>query len=202
MKVEDAVILLLVPVLFVTLLATPAIADYAQTTVFFNVPSASSFTVTVPGQSAVASNGTNNPNSPPTANIEFNSSVSTRVNIPPCTVGGTGNCQNGSGSTGTPIFQYDNTGNVNLTILLIFNSTLPSGVTVHGNSSWANTSLSNGTAYANDRALNATDSAVMGINLDSVDTSILNVYLFSNFTSVTAGTRASRLLNHTSVQTA
>ncbi len=201
MKVEDAVTLLLVPIVLITLLAVPAIADYAQTTVYFNVPVTTAFTVTLLGQGAVSSNSTNNPSSPPTANIEFNSSTGTQVNVMPCVVGGSGNCQPGITVNGSPIFQYDNTGNVNISVLLIFNSTLPTGVTVRANSSWANTSTSNGTAYGQDIAVNATDNAVLGRNIDSVvSTSYLNVYLYANFSSVTGGTRTTRLLNHTTQQ--
>ncbi|MEM4255269.1 MAG: hypothetical protein QXR53_02980 [Candidatus Norongarragalinales archaeon] len=197
MKIEEKIMLLLVPIAFVAIMSAAVSADYAQTTVFFNVPTSTAFTVTLPGQGAVSSNSTQNPNSPPTANIEFNASSSTVNNVVPCVTGGS--CQSGEGPSGTPIFQYDNTGNVNISIQLIFNSTLPSGVTVRANSSWDNGGVSNGTAFAGDRPVNATENTTLGTNIDWNAASFLNVYMYANFSAVVGGTRTTRLLNHTSV---
>ncbi len=198
MKVEDIIILLLVPVALIAMFSASAAADYVQTSVFFNVPTTISFSVTLPGQGAVNSNGTLPPNAPPTANIEFNSTNPTIVNIFPCVVGG-GTCQSGAGSTGTPIFQYRNLGNTNISIQLIFNASLPSTVTTRANSSWDKSSLSNGTAFAGDRAVNATENTTLGTSIDWATTSVLNVYMYANFTVYPGGSRTKLLLNHTSV---
>lgn len=199
MKIEEKIMLLLVPIVLVSIISATVAADYAQTTVFFNVPASTAFSVTLPGQGAVNSNGTIPPSAPPTADIEFNATNPTTNNIVPCVTGGT--CQSGEGASGTPIFQYDNTGNLNISIQLIFNSTLPTGVTVRANSSWDNSGVSNGTAYAGDRPINATENTTLGTNIDWNAASFLNVYMYANFSEVVGGTRTTRLLNHTSVST-
>ncbi|HIH20945.1 TPA: hypothetical protein HA244_06795 [Candidatus Micrarchaeota archaeon] len=197
MKTEQKVVILLIP-LFALLLAPMIFADYAQTKVFFNVASSTAFRVTLPGQALVTSNATQNPSSPPTADIEFNTTSITANNIFPAVAGGT--AQSGAGATGTPIFQYTNVGNVNISLTLIFNQSLPTGVTVRANSSWNQTSTWNGTAYTGDVAVNDTGLAVVGHNLTFSGPSYLNVYLYANFSSV-QGSRNVRLLNHTSTTT-
>ena len=198
MKSEEKVILLLIPLF--ALLMTPLIfaADYAQTKVFFNVATSTAFRVTLPGQSLVTSNTTQNPNSPPTADIEFNASSATVNNVFPCVAGGS--CQTGAGATGTPIFQYMNIGNVNISLTLIYNQSLPSGITTRANSSWNQTSTWNGTSYAGDIAVNDTSLAVVAHNLTWQGPSYLNVYMYANFSAV-QGSRNVRLLNHTSTTT-
>ena len=197
MKIQDRVILLLIPVLLVSI-APMLIADYAQTSVRFTVATVTSFTVTLPGEGAVTSNATNNPSSPPTAGVNFSAATNTVNNIVPC-VHNSASCQTNAlgDAKGTPIFQYDNTGTTNITVTLIFNESLATGVSVRGNSSWDDTSVSNGTAYTGDTAVNATDLAVLGRSIDYNAVSILNVYLYANFSNVAAGT-SQRLLNHTS----
>ncbi len=119
-------ILILAPILFVS-------ADYAQTSVFFTVPVSLSFTVTLPGGTSTTSNTTSGLaylSTPSTSDIWFNSSAVTAQYIQPCVAGGA-DCQT---SAAVPIFSYDNTGNVNMSLWMRFNASLESGVSVCVNS--------------------------------------------------------------------
>lgn len=202
MSLEKKAVLLLVPVLMVSM-ATVLLADYAQTDVLFMVQTSTAFRVSLPGAGPIASNGTIPPSAPYTSDINFSSNTGTENNIVPCIAGG-GTCQSSEGNNGVPIFQYDNTGTTNISITLIFNESLPGGVTVRGNASWNKTSLSNGTFWnessgvnSHDFAVNSTELAVAGRAIDWSADSFLNVYLYANFTGV-AGGSSWRLINHTS----
>ncbi len=109
---------LLLPVISITLAAT------VLTVVHFNVASTVAFLVTLPGGSNASSGST--------ADIYFNctNSTGTCLNLEPCLSGGS-NCQDIS--VPTPIFEYDNMGTVNLSLGIYFNATLPTDVTISGN---------------------------------------------------------------------
>ena len=202
MDLEKKAILLLVPILMVSM-ATVLLADYAQTDVLFLVQTSTAFRVSLPGLGPVGSNGTIPPSAPFTSDINFSSNTGTENNIVPCVAGG-GTCQSSEGNNGVPIFQYDNTGTTNISVTLIFNESLPTGVTVRGNSTWNKTSLSNGTFYngssghtSSDFAVNSTELAIAAVDIAWDADSFLNVYLYANFTGV-AGGSSWRLMNHTS----
>ncbi len=100
------------------LLAAMAFADTKATTVWFNVPSDVTFSVTLPGQGATAGGAT--------TDIEYNASVPT-LNKINCSVREPG----GVLQTDTvPCFNYTNTGNRAINITLVFDLAPPAGVTV------------------------------------------------------------------------
>jgi hypothetical protein len=103
-------------------------ATYTTTLTYFNIASVESFTVTLPGKTAVTATG----GGAATSDIEFNASSGTITCVNPCVTAG-GTCQ----SSGTPIFVVQNTGTVNLNITAKFTTALPSCVAVAGSTSWA-----------------------------------------------------------------
>lgn len=104
---------LVVLAIALALLVPLAIAQvYTTTQVFFNVASVVGFTLTLPGQSSVIANSTG----APTAAIEFNSTSGTDSNVDAQVSGGA--IQNST----TPIFEYDNTGTVDLNISVFLDS--------------------------------------------------------------------------------
>ena len=161
----------LLGILFVGLLLpifSIALAETVLTLVHFNVASTVAFLVTLPGQSDIESNG-----GPSTEGIYFNCTnyTGTCLNLEPCLPGGS-NCQNISNST--PIFEYDNMGTVNLDLGIYFNATLPSCVTVSGNT-------------ANNCA--GDNIVISQITIDSnfaPGDANINYYLCANFTDCTA----------------
>ncbi len=114
------------------LLASIAVADFANTRVFFIIKRTISFTVTLPGQGAVTAGNTTNAylggsTAVYTADIEFNttnkSQAGINASVAPCCA----NQQTGA----TPIFVYTNTGTIPINITLAFNgTTMPPGVNV------------------------------------------------------------------------
>jgi hypothetical protein len=106
------------------LLAVPLVWAAIRTTtqVNFNVDTVVAYTVTLPGQSAVAATGPG----APTAAIEFNSTTGTNTNVNARVVGGTAQ------SGGTPIMQFDNTGTVNLNLSVQLSAALPACMTLKG----------------------------------------------------------------------
>ncbi|NYZ78595.1 DNRLRE domain-containing protein [Candidatus Micrarchaeota archaeon] len=85
-----------------------------------------SFTITLPGQSAItAAEGGN-----ATADIEFNlTSGNTATNVLPC-LAGTSTCQ----TSGTPIFVFSNTGSATLNWYIYLDSNTPAHITLKGKS--------------------------------------------------------------------
>jgi hypothetical protein len=83
-----------------------------------------SFTITIPGQSAItAAEGGN-----ATADIEFNlTGGNTASNIAPC-LAGTATCQ----TSGTPIFAFTNTGTATLNWYVYLDTALPASMTLKG----------------------------------------------------------------------
>lgn len=116
-------------VVAIALIVVPAAVAqcYTTTTVYFNVGTLVSFTLTLPGQSPVSCNSTG----AATAAIEFNVTNATSYNVNPSVVGGT------TQSDGTPIFQYDNTGTVGLNLSVYLDSALPSCMNLTGNTTYA-----------------------------------------------------------------
>lgn len=120
----------------IAMLAVPAAYAITTTTqVNFNIAAVVAYTLTLPGESAVLANLTG----APTTAIEFNSTNGTEFFINPRVVGGTVQ------SDGTPIFQFDNTGTVNLNLSVQFTTALPACVSVFGNTAFTNLSNVSGT---------------------------------------------------------
>lgn len=110
------------------LLAVPLAWAAIRTTtqVNFNVDTVVAYTVTLPGESAVAAT---TPGAA-TAAIEFNSTTGTDANVDARVVGGSAQ------SNGNPIMQFDNTGTVNLNLSVQLSAALPgcmalAGATTH-----------------------------------------------------------------------
>jgi len=103
-------------------------AAYTTTLTFFNIATVESFTVTLPGESAVPATG----GGAATHDIEFNASSGTITCVDPQVTGG-GTIQ----SDGTPIFVIQNTGTVNLNISAKFTVSPPSCVKVGGATTYA-----------------------------------------------------------------
>jgi hypothetical protein len=126
------------------LLVVPvAFAISTTTQVQFNVAEVVAYTLTLPGETAVAGNAT----AAATTAIEFNSSgtdnfVAARV------FGGT------QQSEGVPIFSFDNTGTVDLNISVHLNSAIPTCMNLTG-SNLSSSAAANGSLIANGTAINA-----------------------------------------------
>lgn len=175
--------------LLLLILAIVVGADSVTTTVWFNVPSVISFTVTLPGESPIAS-GT-------TMDILFNS-TSTTINKLNATIAH--NYTNQSATV--PIFNYSNTGNGNINITVDFSSALPSGVSVKAglnDSAWDTkcwatnlaTATNNTCAMVNESA-NATVVGSLAVGTTK------GVWLWADYSSVAYGTYTSRTLTHRS----
>jgi hypothetical protein len=149
-------------------LCTVAYAQvYTTTLTYFNVASVESFTVTLPGESAVPATG----GGAPTHTIEFNSTDGTDNCVNPCLTAG-GTCQ----SDGTPIFVIDNTGTVNIDVSVNFTLSPPACVKVGGATTYAG---------ACDGDLIDTAAVVVGNDFAPDDTP-LNWYEQANFTACPA----------------
>lgn len=176
-KKQLSAILLLVLVFGLPLVI--ASAEYTQTIVHFNVPSEIAYTLTLPGVAAV-----NSAASPAaTADIDFNCSSSGSV--------GSVNASAFGGSTqsnGTPIFQFDNTGNLNLNITVYLNDTVPSCIKLWGNNTWALPA----DIAASDNAIAATNVTV-ALNLAPADPAV-NWYMWANFSGCTPDEDVDRIL--------
>jgi hypothetical protein len=172
-------------------LAAFAFADTVSTTVWFNVPSDITFTVTIPGKGAVAGS---------TTDIEYNATVPTITKVN-CTV------REGGGQSQTalvPCFNYTNTGNRAINITLQFGSALPTGVTVkagHNNSAWLAsctcTDLVGGCPLDDCVVVPATPTtAVKVANIPYA--SYKDVWMWADYASYMGGAGNSRALSHTS----
>ncbi len=159
-----------------------AIAETVLTVVHFNVGSTVAFLVTLPGQSDVESNGASS-----TADIYFNCTDSSGncVDLEPCLTGGS-NCQNVSNSTS--IFVYDNIGTVNLNMGIYFNATLPSCVSISGNT------------VNNCAGTNIADSQVTINSSFTPADSNIDYYLCADFTDCTAMDDETRQITHNGTQ--
>jgi hypothetical protein len=171
-------------------LATLVAADAVLTAVYFNVPSAIGFTVTIPGESATAG--------PSTADIEFNSTVPTRIKI---------NCTSrdtpfGSQTDVIPCFNYSNTGNRAINITLQFGTALPAGVTVkagHNNSAYIASCTCINLPYCDggNDCVEVNDSVAVHVANLSYGT-YDEIWLWADFLNVVGGTATNRTLIHTS----
>ena len=172
-------------------LVSAPVPNYAQTVMYFTNPETLSFTVTLPGYAANTSNTTVPPGAPATVAIEFNGTSATS-NAEPCVRGGSATCQTGPT---VPIFQYDNTGNANMTIQLKFSQALPSTLTICVNSTAQGTG-NNALHHTGCFDLNDTVWAVVVQNLTPKGANLTNATLYANFTAYSVGTEGNRRLDH------
>ncbi|MFH1106838.1 MAG: hypothetical protein V1787_02995 [Candidatus Micrarchaeota archaeon] len=177
-----------------------AYAEFAQTTVYFNVPVRLSFTITLPDTVQTNASGTTAPwSADATADINFTLAAGSisGTHVQPClTVAFGGGCQTGPA---VPIFAYKNTGTTNISMWLKFNASLPTGIVVGVNSTASGTgnNMVNHTAlYDVNNSLWA--NAFQDLNISS--NQYANVSLYANFTNVQGGINV-RLLAHNSTQT-
>lgn len=134
-------------------------------------PSNLEVTLTLPGVAGVTSadgEGTT------TEDIEFNATHFNEYNVEPCVVPG-GSCQ--AYSSGTPIFNFSNTGDVEVNISIKINETMPATMTLWGN---------------NESSPTGSYIATLGTGWWEVNASVpangwTPAYLFANFTGVKYG---------------
>jgi len=157
-----------------------AVAATVYTVVHFNVQSVVAFSVTLPDSSTTNSSGTS------TSDIYFNCTDGggNCADLEPCLTGGS-NCQNIS--TTTPIFEYDNIGTVNIDLGIYFNTTLPSCITVYGNT----TASCTGTPIANNQVTINSSFAPLG--------GTMKYYLCADFATCSA-LDETRQLTHNGTQ--
>jgi hypothetical protein len=161
--------------LILVFMSAYVLADFAQTAVYFTVPVALSFTVTLPGAAAEASSSSLY-GSGYSADVIFNSSVADNATVIPCVSPGT-SCQNESSA----IFIYDNTGTQNISIYMKFNATLPTGVTVLMNSSVTTAGL--GFPHTLQIPVNSTQWAQVVASLPYTGTNTSSVWMYAAFDS-------------------
>ncbi|MBU1197688.1 hypothetical protein KJ765_04205 [Candidatus Micrarchaeota archaeon] len=181
---------------FIALAAMP-LAEWANTAVIFNVPVDTGFTITLPLGAGEANASSASDPGPATADINFTCVTGTCTRVEPClTTAFGGSCQAGAA---VPIFQYTNAGNVNLSMTLIFNSSLPSGITVGVNSSASGVG-NNAVTIGPEIPLNNSMEAMIFQELNTTASPAccsINVTLYANFTSV-SGLVEQRLITHNS----
>jgi hypothetical protein len=116
-------------VLTLSIIATSVKADnYGKSTVYVNIPSDTSFTLTVLGCSGSNIIGTTEGGATSTTgDISFNATTTPENNINAQSVGACTQLQSGATN---PIYQYDPTGNVPLNFSLRFENALPGWITV------------------------------------------------------------------------
>jgi hypothetical protein len=137
---------------FLVVFAAAIYAVSTATTVRFNIGTLVSYTLTLPGQTAVAGGADT-----ATVDIAFNISNDTAYDVNAAVVGGGAG---GVQQSGTPIYSFDNTGNVNVNLSVRLNMTLPSCITL-----WGNTTLAGVTAPVPGFQINA-----------SANTTVVNIY--------------------------
>ena len=170
----------------ITIFAGLAFAETVTTTVHFNVPTITSFTVTLPGVAAVASGAT--------ADIEFNSTTGTQVQVNASVVSASASAQTDS----VPIFVYTNTGNVGINLNLSLD-TVQAGVNVTASNTFAGyEAICTSTALPDSgKCVNVTASSVrVAGSLAAAGTQ--NVWMWAKFAGVAGGTAVTKTLTHTS----
>lgn len=174
---------LLLALTILGLLSIPFVVAQVVTTtqVFFNVDTVVGFRLTLPGEGGIDAT----PGGTATTAIEFNSSTGTDQDIDARVVGGAPQTNT------TPIFEFDNTGTVDMNISVILDTNTPAcmvlrGATTHAGA-LAGTQINSGTpvAVANDLA---------------PSDPVVEWYMITDFTACDAGDTTTRTLNSTSIQ--
>lgn len=151
------------------------------TQVNFNVAAVVGYTLTLPGESATTAT---DPTAAPTAAIEFNVSSGSGSFIDPRVVGTTG--ASGLQNDSIPIFEFDNTGTVNINITTTREAGLDACITLFG--------ANNATNLSDHVVITNGANASIAENFGPADAAV-EWYMFSNFTSCT--TAATNSLNVT-----
>lgn len=147
-----------------------AAVEYTQTAVGFNIASTVAYTLTLPGESAT--NSDPSAASAATTQIDFNSTTGDEKAVNAKVAGGT------TQSDGTAIFQFDNTGTVNLTLTLYLNDSMPSCITLLGKSTWS--AVADGASIIG--VANTTIDSEFGVAEAAQD-----YYLWANFSNCQTG---------------
>jgi hypothetical protein len=164
------------------LLALPlAYAVSTTTTVYYTISTLVAYTLTLPGQSAVTANSSG----APTPDIQFSSPTGTDTDVNPC-VYSTAYCQNSS----TPIFQFDNTGTVNLNLSVVLSSGAPSCINHTGATSYGGAGSGVQIGNANVTVVNSYTPAAAAQDW----------YMKADFSGCTAGDSTTRTLTSYGVQ--
>lgn len=161
-------------ILGLVLLTLPAVYALLTTTqVSFNVQSVVAYTLTLPGQSGVSATG----GGAATAAIEFNITNTTATNVDAQVVSGTVQ------SDGVPIFQFDNTGTININLSVFMNSTTnisatPCQIILKGNTTYAGANPVNaGTTIANS----SVNQSIVVVNAYTPAAAAQDYYLKADF---------------------
>lgn len=190
---------LIIAILLLLVTVPIASAEYAVTTVYFNIPSDTSFTIQMP--SVYASNewditATTEATANETDWISFNFTQAPQSDLQePLRVGTSDQGQSGSG---TPIMLLKPAGNLNLTFSAYINETIPTGVELYINATcyaagYCQNELTTLTAVTSSATTLATDVDYSDAN------GILNVTLYANTTASALGGQSSvPLLTNTS----
>ncbi len=184
-----------IALLLILIAAGVALADTITTPVRFVIPTALTFTISIP-----AGNGTIFNASQTTTTIIFNTTATTAVKL---------NATNSPGGAAVQtatagIFNYTNTGNVLVNITVNFSLALPTGVTVKAG--WADGGYESACTGNN---LSSTTTCTL-VNANTNQTRIANlstsgagswrsVWLWADYSSVAIGTDSTVNLVHTSV---
>jgi len=169
--------------LVLPLLALPiAWALSTTTSVQFNVASVVAYTLTLPGESPVSATT----GGAATAAIEFNSTTGTDTDVNARVVG-SGSAQ----VNGTPIFQFDNTGTVNLNLSVQLGTALPSCMNLTGAATYAGA----GSGLVISNTANVTV-----VNNFTSAAAVQSWYMMSDFTACVASDTTTKTLRSYGVQ--
>ncbi len=167
-------------VVFVLLALPIAWAVSTTTTVNFNIGTLVGYTLTLPGEAGVPATG---PGAATTA-IEFNSTTGTDTNTNAQVVGGTVQ------SDGTPIFQFDNTGTVDINLSVVMSADPAACINMTGATTFAG--------------------ANSGVQISTTNVSVVNDYtpaaaaqdwyMKADFTACTTGDSGQRTLTSYGIQ--
>lgn len=183
----------IVGILAVLLALTPAVLAasteyYAKTTVYFNIPSDATFSVSFPddytGWNAIS--GTTEGGATDLSSsdwVSFNFTSGTENWVQPQHLGVGANVQAGITK---PIFYIDNTGNTDVKFELYWATSLPSNIEVCGNSSCTGTCSSPGTISACTSIGVAEGSETTFASTIKTD-EFLNITLYANATGAATG---------------
>ena len=162
------------------LIVPVAWAICTTTQVNFYIGTVVAYTLTLPGETAVNANST----CAPTAAITFNSTSGTDTNLDPYVVGGT------SQNSTVPIFQFANTGTVNLNMSVILDLGLPACITLTGNTTYAGAGT--GVVISNTSNVTVVD--------NFTPTSTEDWYMQADFSACTSSDTTSRIITTYGVQ--
>lgn len=168
--------------LVLVLLAVPlAYAISTTTTVYYTINSLVSYTLTLPGQTAVTANSSG----APTPDIEFVSANGTASDVNP-RVYGTETYQNSS----SPIFQFDNTGTINLNISVVLSGATPACITHTGATTYG--------AAGSGPTIGTSNVSV--VNDYTPAAAAQDWYMMADFSACTSGDTTTRTLTSYGVQ--